>query len=140
MASSSPIDLLTIEFVDKCCAGVEYILTDDDGGHDVCEVPQSIVDNQMSDEELAVRAHVIVGTECVMLDGEVHFEVERIIEHRLAYYGNAARIEYLVRWLGYSSLFDTWEPIINLTGCDELLNDYLYSPLCAFIVGRQGAL
>ena len=31
---------------------------------------------------------------------------------------------YKVRWLGYSSRHDTWEPASNLTPCDDLIEEY----------------
>ena len=32
--------------------------------------------------------------------------------------------EYLVRWEGYSTSHDTWEPMDNLVGCAEQIRAY----------------
>ena len=34
-------------------------------------------------------------------------------------------MQYKVRWKGFSSDDDTWEPEENLTGCHELLTKFL---------------
>ena len=34
------------------------------------------------------------------------------------------RISYLVRWKGYDSHDDTWEPEENLHGCKDLIVDF----------------
>ena len=39
-------------------------------------------------------------------DDDAEYEVDRIVDERL----NHERKEYLIRWEGYDSLFDTWEP------------------------------
>jgi hypothetical protein len=43
-----------------------------------------------------------------MVDGEEEFEVETIIGHR--FFGRGRKLQYLVRWKGYSAADDTWEP------------------------------
>ena len=47
------------------------------------------------------------------------YEVDRIIDKRV----NKGLTEYLIRWKGYSSSDDTWEPTENLN-CPEKVRDY----------------
>jgi len=59
------------------------------------------------------------------LDGHLEFEVERILDHRVVKRtGRVTLIEYLVRWLGYSSDYDSWEPQAHLSNCQELVAQY----------------
>ncbi|XP_023554936.1 M-phase phosphoprotein 8 [Octodon degus] len=51
-------------------------------------------------------------------DGEDVFEVERILDMKT----DAGRILYKVRWKGYTSDDDTWEPEIHLEDCKEKLS------------------
>jgi transposase InsO family protein len=48
------------------------------------------------------------------------FEVERIIAQR----GDNHNKEFLVKWLGYDDLDNTWEPETNLTNCRQLLAQF----------------
>ncbi|KFO29177.1 M-phase phosphoprotein 8 [Fukomys damarensis] len=53
-------------------------------------------------------------------DGEDVFEVERILDMKI----DAGRILYKVRWKGYTSDDDTWEPEIHLEDCKEVLLEF----------------
>ncbi|EHB03070.1 M-phase phosphoprotein 8, partial [Heterocephalus glaber] len=53
-------------------------------------------------------------------DGEDVFEVERILDMKT----DAGRILYKVRWKGYTSDDDTWEPEIHLEDCKEVLLEF----------------
>lgn len=59
------------------------------------------------------------------LDGGSHddddeYEVERLLQHRIADDGST---EYLVQWVGYDPIHNSWEPKANLQ-CPELLRQY----------------
>ncbi len=62
--------------------------------------------------------------ECI--DGELEFEIEKIMLHDLLTVGRTKQLWYLIRWKGFSSEHDTWEPTSNLTtaGCQKLLTKY----------------
>nr|CAB3229587.1 chromodomain Y-like protein 2 [Phallusia mammillata] len=47
------------------------------------------------------------------------FEVEKVLGKR-----KRGRVQYLVRWKGFSSEHDSWEPVSNLTGCRELIQEF----------------
>ncbi|KAM7283228.1 chromodomain Y-like protein [Ixodes scapularis] len=61
------------------------------------------------------------------MEGGEHYEVERILNHRRKRSGRNEKQEYLIRWKGFGPEEDTWEPEKNLTGCEELLREYLAS-------------
>ena len=48
------------------------------------------------------------------------YEVEKIVAERRTKKG----IEYLVRWAGYSPLYDTWEPKRALTNAPEVVSKW----------------
>jgi hypothetical protein len=48
------------------------------------------------------------------------YEVEAILDHRTV----KGRDRYLIKWKGYSSLENTWEPRKNLRNCSELLSKF----------------
>uniref|UniRef100_F6S8F6 Chromo domain-containing protein n=2 Tax=Ciona intestinalis TaxID=7719 RepID=F6S8F6_CIOIN len=48
------------------------------------------------------------------------FEVEKVINRRKS----KGRTFYLVRWKGFSSKDDTWEPTANLKHCKDVIQEY----------------
>lgn len=52
------------------------------------------------------------------------YEVEQILGHRKKRLGKGFRDEFLIRWKGFGSEHDTWEPRQNLTGCKDLLKEF----------------
>jgi hypothetical protein len=62
--------------------------------------------------------------ECI--DGELEFEIEKILEHDLLTVGRTKQLWFLIKWKGFSSEHDTWEPSSNLTtpGCQKILTAY----------------
>ncbi|XP_028912297.1 chromodomain Y-like protein isoform X1 [Ornithorhynchus anatinus] len=49
------------------------------------------------------------------------YEVERIVDRRK---NKKGKIEYLVRWKGYDSEDDTWEPEQHLVNCEEYIHEF----------------
>jgi transposase InsO family protein len=56
----------------------------------------------------------------VVVDGEEEYEVEAILAHR----EHRRRREYLVKWVGYPSLHNTWEPLTNLGNAMDVVESY----------------
>ena len=54
------------------------------------------------------------------VEGQEEFEVEAILAHR----GQGARRRYLIKWKGYPTSDNTWEPERNLTHAQETLESY----------------
>ncbi|XP_049557208.1 M-phase phosphoprotein 8 isoform X10 [Orcinus orca] len=53
-------------------------------------------------------------------DGEDVFEVEKILDMKI----DGGKIVYKVRWKGYTSDDDTWEPEVHLEDCKEVLLEF----------------
>jgi hypothetical protein len=61
----------------------------------------------------------------VVADGEVEYDVERILDDRqVKKGGKVIARQFLVRWSGYGPEHDTWEPEENLSNCQETLEGY----------------
>jgi hypothetical protein len=59
------------------------------------------------------------------LDDEPLYRVEALVNHRDRRFGKGKpRREYLVKWEGYGTEHNTWEPRSHLLTCDDLLRDY----------------
>ena len=56
-----------------------------------------------------------------LVDGNEEWEVERILQDKFI----RGKQHFLVRWKGYSSAEDTWEPKRNLMHAKEVLSEYL---------------
>ena len=62
----------------------------------------------------------------VLEDGQVEYEVERILDRRIHKMRNGlTRTEYLVQWKGYPSYDATWESVKNLDNAQSFISDYL---------------
>ncbi|EAL72449.1 chromo domain-containing protein [Dictyostelium discoideum AX4] len=48
------------------------------------------------------------------------FEVEKILDKRVQH----GRIQYNIRWKGFSADYDTWEDEANVVGCPELVREF----------------
>lgn len=59
------------------------------------------------------------------LDGDIVYNVERILDHRFVKRGRGApKLQYLVKWEGYGAEHDSWEPEVNLRDAPEPLSRY----------------
>jgi hypothetical protein len=57
----------------------------------------------------------------LVVDGELEYQVEEILDHRAKRVGRGVRTEVLVKWAGYTET--TWEPLASVEDC-EALNRY----------------
>ena len=55
------------------------------------------------------------------MDGQEEYEVEQILSHRT--FGRQKQLQYLVKWKGYPSSDNTWEPAENIH-VDDLIQEY----------------
>ena len=55
-----------------------------------------------------------------LIDGKEEYEVEAVLRHR----GKPGRCTFLIRWKGYSTAEDTWEPERNLRNAQPLITKY----------------
>ena len=61
--------------------------------------------------------------ECI--EGEYEYTLEKIDKHRYVQSGkNKQVLEYLVKWKGYSSVNESWEPSASLYNCPEMVAKY----------------
>jgi hypothetical protein len=61
----------------------------------------------------------------VLIDGYIEYEVAAIIDHLLKPAGqHGSRLLYCIRWKGYGSESDSWEPVSNMRNCQQLLQEY----------------
>ena len=67
--------------------------------------------------ELMKQDHHLID----LVQGNEEFEIEAILTHRT--YKNG-KTRYLIKWKGYNTSKNTWEPKSNLSNAEEELNDY----------------
>ena len=58
--------------------------------------------------------------EPVDVEGTTEFEVEKVIDSQL----KRGKLEYLVKWSGYTDDYNTWEPVDNLSNSPEALDEF----------------
>ncbi|KAH7708487.1 histone-lysine N-methyltransferase SUV39H2 [Aphelenchoides avenae] len=63
---------------------------------------------------MALKLRALKGAES---DSSQEYEVEEIVEKRVY-------VQYLLKWKGYSAVYNSWEDAANLTRCEELLEDF----------------
>ena len=56
-----------------------------------------------------------------IIDDDYEWEVENILSDRVTKNG---RHEYLIKWSGYSTIHNSWEPIENLVNAKNKINEY----------------
>ena len=54
------------------------------------------------------------------LTNETLFEPEKITAQRFV----KGVLQFLVSWRGYSAKYDSWEPLVNIPGSEDLVRDY----------------
>ena len=55
-----------------------------------------------------------------LIEGSEEYEIEAILAHRKI----GRQMQYLVKWKGYDTSENTWEPIRNLSNAEEILDEY----------------
>ena len=58
--------------------------------------------------------------ENVEIEEDDEYEVEKVLKHKQV----NRQPFYLVKWKGYNTSENTWEPIVNLKGCHWAMQDY----------------
>jgi hypothetical protein len=74
-------------------------------------------------EMFPTREHVIRPPPD-MVDGQEEFEVEEIVDKRIRRTRRNQVTEYLVKWKGYPTSDNTWEPLSNLGNASEALSEF----------------
>ena len=54
------------------------------------------------------------------MEGNPKYEVEEVLDSQL----KRGKLEYLVKWSGYTDDHNTWEPESNLNNSKEAINDF----------------
>ena len=60
----------------------------------------------------------------ITVEGELEYEVERILMHRELKLKKGIKREYLIKWSGYGPEHCTWEPEAHLQNAQDALQDY----------------
>ena len=67
-----------------------------------------------------VEGQHVTLPEAVEVEGTPEYEVEQVLDSRL----KRGKLEYLVKWSGYTDDYNTWEPESNLDNSKEAINDF----------------
>ena len=62
----------------------------------------------------------ITPLEPVKVEGQPEYEVEEVLDSRL----KKGKLEYLVKWSGYTDEYNMWEPVSNLENSKEAIEDF----------------
>ena len=62
----------------------------------------------------------VMPSEPVEVEGQPEYEVEEVLDSRL----KKGKLEYLVKWSGYTDEYNTWEPASNLENSKEAIEDF----------------
>lgn len=73
---------------------------------------------KMSDAKFGPRSSI---PDPVVIDGETEYEVEAILDEGI---NDDGQRMYLVKWKGYDSASNSWQPASDLTHCDEVLKKW----------------
>ncbi|CAG0887162.1 unnamed protein product [Cyprideis torosa] len=52
------------------------------------------------------------------------FQVEKILDKRTREIGSKSVVEYLIKWANFPNADNSWEPELNLQGCDEIIAEF----------------
>ena len=58
------------------------------------------------------------------MDDELEYEVEALLQKTVVCRGRTSQPYYLVKWKGYDMAHNSWEPLKNLTHCEEELQRF----------------
>ena len=67
-----------------------------------------------------VEGQCVTLPEAVEVEGTPEYEVEQVLDSRL----KRGKLEYLVKWSGYTDDHNTWEPESNLLNSKETINEF----------------
>ncbi len=60
----------------------------------------------------------------ILVEGELEYEVERILMHRDIKLKKGSKREFFIKWLGYGPEHCTWESESNLVNAPDAIKDY----------------
>ena len=63
---------------------------------------------------------IVTPPEAVEVEGAPEYEVEEVLDSRL----KRGKLEYLVKWSGYTDDHNTWKSKLNLKNSKESINDF----------------
>ena len=72
----------------------------------------------------------LAPTTPTLIDGEVDFDVERIIDHRdrtISDKNRRTKREFLVKWRGYGHEYNFWQSEDDCKSCQDMIRDYYLS-------------
>jgi hypothetical protein len=64
-----------------------------------------------------------------LIDGEEEYEVEQLVAHR--HHGRSKTLQYLVKWKGYPTSDNTWEPADQIHAPDLVKTYHRHNPLAS---------
>ena len=67
-----------------------------------------------------VAGQLSIPPEPINVEGDAEYEVEGILDLRL----KCGKLEYLVKWSGYTDNYNTWEPEADCANSPEIINDF----------------
>ena len=67
-----------------------------------------------------IEGQQITPPEAIEVEGTPEYKVEEVLDSRL----KRGKLEYLVKWSGYTNDHNTWEPESNLGNSKESINDF----------------
>ena len=62
----------------------------------------------------------VTPLEPVKVEGQPEYEVKEVLDSRL----KKGKLEYLIKWSGYTDEYNTWEPVSNLENSKEAIEDF----------------